>query len=107
MTAASGVDNAVQVSWRTLANATRFRVKWAFAPWDSWPAATRYSAWLPRTARSSVRAMATDAAHDPTMTALPYANPIFTQVQAANGTRLGFVVAVEGDLAPGAATGRR
>jgi endonuclease/exonuclease/phosphatase family metal-dependent hydrolase len=33
--------------------------------------------------------MPTDAAHDPTMTALPYANPVFTRVQAANKTLLG------------------
>jgi endonuclease/exonuclease/phosphatase family metal-dependent hydrolase len=91
LVAGSALTNAVRVSWGTTHNATRYRVKWSFAPWDLWPSASRYSGWLPVSARSLTRVMSTDAAHDSTMTALPYANPVFARVQAANRTRLGFL----------------
>ena len=87
----TSLDNAVRLSWGGVPNATRYRVQWSFAPWDLWPGATRYSGWLPASGRSITRVMSTDAAHDPTMTALPYANPVFTRVQAANRTKLGFL----------------
>ena len=89
VTSMMGMNNAVRVAWRAAPGATRYRVKWAFAPWDKWPAATRYSAWLPASSRSAIRPLATNAATDRTMTATPYGNPVWSRVQAANGTRLG------------------
>jgi endonuclease/exonuclease/phosphatase family metal-dependent hydrolase len=84
-----GLNNAVHVSWKAAPRATRYRVKWAYAPWDKWPSTTRYSAWLPASARSQTRRVSTDAAHDGTMTAVPYGSPVFVRVQTANGSRLG------------------
>jgi hypothetical protein len=84
-----GMTNAVRVAWHTTPGATRYRVKWAFAPWDKWPATTRYSAWLPGTARNSTLKLSTSPATDRTMTATPYGNPVWSRVQAANGTRVG------------------
>jgi endonuclease/exonuclease/phosphatase family metal-dependent hydrolase len=89
VTGASGAENAVRISWRPAARATRYRVKWAFAPWDKWPSTTRYSAWLPASARSNGIAVSTDPAHDRTMTAVPYGSPVYARVQTANGSRLG------------------
>jgi endonuclease/exonuclease/phosphatase family metal-dependent hydrolase len=85
------LTNGVRVSWGTTHNATRYRVKWSFAPWDYWATAARYSSWVSGSTRSVNRGLTTDAAHDSTMTALPYANPVFMRVQAANRTRLGFL----------------
>jgi hypothetical protein len=85
------LTNGVRVSWGTTHNATRYRVKWSFAPWNYWASAARYSGWLPASARSLTRAVPTDAAHDTTMTALPYGNPVFARAQAANRTRLGYL----------------
>jgi endonuclease/exonuclease/phosphatase family metal-dependent hydrolase len=83
------MNNAVRVSWRAAPRATRYRVKWAYAPFDKWPRATRYSPWLPASARYRIRALPTNPAKDPTMSAVPYANAVFARVQAANGKRLG------------------
>jgi endonuclease/exonuclease/phosphatase family metal-dependent hydrolase len=85
------LTNGVKVAWGTTHNATRYRVKWSFAPWNYWDSAARYSGWMPISSRSLTRYVSTDAAHDTTMTALPYANPVFMRVQAANKTRLGFL----------------
>ena len=84
-----GMNNAVRVAWRAAPGATRYRVKWAFAPWDKWPASTRYSSWLPATTRAAILPLATNPATDRTMTATPYGNPVWSRVQSANGTRLG------------------
>ena len=84
-----GLTNAVRVSWHAAPNATRYRVKWAYAPWDKWPRATHYSSWLPASARSQTMRVSTDAPHDSTMSATPYANPVFVRVQTANGSQLG------------------
>jgi endonuclease/exonuclease/phosphatase family metal-dependent hydrolase len=89
VTGAAGVANGVRISWRPAPRATRYRVKWAFAPWDKWPSTTRYSAWLPASARSNGIAVSTDPAHDRTMTAVQYGNPVFARVQTGNGSRLG------------------
>jgi endonuclease/exonuclease/phosphatase family metal-dependent hydrolase len=84
-----GMNDAVRVAWRAAPGATRYRVKWAFAPWDKWPASTRYSSWLPATTRAAILPLATNPATDRTMTATPYGNPVWSRVQSANGTRLG------------------
>lgn len=89
VTGVSGLENAVRISWRAAAGANRYRVKWAYAPWDKWPSTTRYTAWLPASTRSNTRAVSTDAAHDSTMTAVQYGNPVFARVQTAYGSRLG------------------
>jgi hypothetical protein len=89
VTSITGLGNAVRVSWRAAPNATRYRVKWAYAPWDKWPSATRYTGWLSASTRSSTLGLSTDPARDSTMTAAPYANPVFARVQTANGSRVG------------------
>jgi hypothetical protein len=89
VTSITGLGNAVRVSWRAAPNATRYRVKWAYAPWDKWPSATRYTGWLSASTRSSTLGLSTDPARDSTMTATPYANPVFARVQTANGSRVG------------------
>src|SRR6478735_490555 len=45
------LTNGARVSWGTTHNATRYRVKWSFAPWNYWPSAARYSGWLPMATR--------------------------------------------------------
>lgn len=89
VTGASGLENAVRISWRAAPRADRYRVKWAYAPWDKWPRTTSYTPWLSASTRSSTRGVSTDPAHDTTMTAVPYGNPVFARVQTAYGSRLG------------------
>jgi endonuclease/exonuclease/phosphatase family metal-dependent hydrolase len=89
VTGGAGLENGVRVSWRPAAGTNRYRVKWAYAPWDKWPRTTVYTPWMSASTRSATRAVSTDPAHDTTMTAVPYGNPVFARVQTANGSRLG------------------
>ena len=90
LTYMSGLTNAVRVSWRPAPRATRYRVKWAYAPWDKWPSATQIGGWIPASQRSTTKAVSTNASNDYRMAAAPYANPVFTRVQTANAKRLGY-----------------
>jgi hypothetical protein len=87
-TSMAGLTNGVRVSWTAAPRATRYRVKWAYAPWDQWPAASRISGWMPASKRSHATAVSTDR-NDYRMSSLPYANPVFSRVQAANA-RVGY-----------------
>ncbi|MET0838044.1 MAG: hypothetical protein ABWY19_04635 [Marmoricola sp.] len=84
-----GVINGVRVSWRPAARAARYRVKWAYAPWDKWPAATRISGWMPASKRWHQTAVSTSR-DDYRMTSVPYGNPVFARVQAANARGVGY-----------------
>jgi endonuclease/exonuclease/phosphatase family metal-dependent hydrolase len=82
------------VTWPYAAYASRYRVKWAPAPYDTWPGPDRYmdptsGGWIPQTARRSTWTVPTNAATDTTMTALPYAGAIFTRVETSNVYRPG------------------
>lgn len=89
LTSMRGLNNAVKVTWTAAPRATRYRVKWAFAPWDHWKAGQRYSPWLSAATRSKTRVLSTNPSTDRTMSATAYGNPIWARVQAASGKRLG------------------
>jgi hypothetical protein len=87
---ATGVTGGVRFTWTASKHATRYRVHWAPAAFDQWPGALGWmvdrtsGGWIPASRRSSTRMVPTNYATDRTMTALPYGNPVFGQVQANN-----------------------
>lgn len=79
------VAGGVRYTWGTSTHATRYRVQWAPAAFDQWPgAATFIGGWLSGATRSATHRVPTNPVTDKTMTALPYGNPVFGQVQANN-----------------------
>jgi hypothetical protein len=87
---ATGVAGGVRFSWSTSKHATRYRVHWAPAAFNQWPKSAGWyvdrttGGWVSKYRRSSVRKVPTNPATDRTMTALPFGNPLFGQVQANN-----------------------
>lgn len=87
---ATGVTGGVRFSWGTAKHATRYRVHWAPAAYNQWPGSASWyvdrttGGWVSTSRRSSVWKAPTNAATDRTMTALPFGNPVFGQVQANN-----------------------
>jgi hypothetical protein len=84
------LTGAVRFTWSTSKHATRYRVHWAPAAYDQWPKSLAWfvdrttGGWVSKYRRSSVKKVPTNAATDRTMTAMPYGNPLFGQVQANN-----------------------
>ncbi len=84
---ASRLPGAVQFNWGYTPNASRFRVRWSPAWYGGWPGAATYTtgdSWLSQYARSSVFKVPTTPRPGDGMLAVPYANPVFGQVQANN-----------------------
>lgn len=90
---ATGVSGGIRISWRGVRYANRYRAKWAPSAWDTWPGGPFYvygengKSWLPGALRSAIHRVPTDAAHDSTMTAVPYGNPVFAQVLTGNSLK--------------------
>ena len=84
-----GMNNAVRVAWRAAPGATRYRVKWAFALWDKWPASDPLLRLAAGHDRAAIAAAGHQPGHGPDHDATPYGNPVWSRVQTANGTRLG------------------
>jgi hypothetical protein len=87
---ATGVAGGVRFSWPAAKHATRYRVHWAPAAYNQWPGSAGWyvdrtkAGWVSQARRSSVRKVPSNPATDRTMTALPFGNPVFGQVQANN-----------------------
>jgi hypothetical protein len=80
-----GVPGGVEFTWGATPGATRYRVRWAAAPFGKWPdGATYVSGWLPGTARSSVFAVSQTPQAGDHMLGVAYANPVWGQLEARN-----------------------
>jgi hypothetical protein len=87
-----GVPGAAQFTWGCTQYASRYRVRWAAAPYGKWPATTNYvSGWLPGTARSSTYRVVARPQPGDHMLGVAYANPVWGRLEAGNpngGVRL-------------------
>lgn len=83
--AGRGVSGGAQFSWGTVRGAVRYRVAWSAAPFGKWPAKRTYvSRWLPKNARMSTFAVPAVPQSGDHMLGVPYANPVFGQLDARN-----------------------
>lgn len=88
----AGVAGGTRFSWPCVTHASRYRVRWAAAPFGKWPSTPSYvSGWLGQSARTSTfRVPATPAPGDH-MLGVAYANPVWGRLEAGNpngGVRL-------------------
>jgi len=83
---ATRLPGAVQFNWNLTPNASRYRVRWSPAWYGGWPGAATYTSenWLSQYIRSSTFTVPTTPRPGDGMLAVPYANPVFGQVQANN-----------------------
>jgi endonuclease/exonuclease/phosphatase family metal-dependent hydrolase len=109
----SGVAGGVRFTWPCVTYASRYRVRWAAAPYGKWPATTNYvSGWLGASVRSSTfRVPATPQSGDH-MLGVAYANPVWGRLEAGNsngGVRLstGWVPVFPAPPNPGTGDGVR
>lgn len=81
-----GLDNAVQLRWSGVPNATRYRVRWNAAPFGRFPGAASYvgGGWLPQTARSATLRLPTTPHAGDRMMGVAYANPVFVRIETNN-----------------------
>jgi hypothetical protein len=80
-----GVSNGVQFTWNPTSGATRYRVRWAAAPFGKWPDGASYvSGWLPGSARSSTFGVSATPQAGDHMLGVAYANPVWGQLEARN-----------------------
>lgn len=87
MPSGTRLPGAVQFNWNYTPFASRYRVRWSPAWYGGWPGAATYttgSSWLNQYARSSTFTVPTTPREGDGMLAVPYANPVFGQVQANN-----------------------
>jgi hypothetical protein len=88
----SGVAGGTRFAWSCVTNASRYRVRWAAAPYGKWPTTTSYvSGWLGQSVRSSTFRVPTTPASGDHMLGVAYANPVWGRLEAGNpngGVRL-------------------
>jgi hypothetical protein len=105
--AGAGVPGGVRFAWGCTNYASRYRVRWAAAPYGQWPATTNYvSGWLGQSARSSTFRVPTTPQPGDHMLGVAYANPVWGRLEAGNpkgGVRLsaGWVPVFPTPLSPG------
>jgi hypothetical protein len=81
------LPGAVQFNWGYTGYASRYRVRWSPAWYGGWPGAATYTtgnSWLSQYARNSTFKVPSTPHVGDGMLAVPYANPVFGQVQANN-----------------------
>ena len=83
---AARVSGAVQFRWPATSCTTRYRLRVSPAWYGEWPGAPWYTRWTTGSARSLNWAVPTTPRAGDGMLATAYANPVFAQLEANNGS---------------------
>jgi hypothetical protein len=88
------LPGAVQFKWAYTPYSSRYRVRWSAAWYGQWPSSATYvdrstGGWVGQTARQSTYTVPGKPSEGDNFLAVPYANPVFGQVEANNGYRAG------------------
>lgn len=86
---AASLPGAVQFKWNYTPYASRFRVRWSAAWYGNWPGNPGYvnrssGGWIDQSARQSTYRVPAKVAAGDNYLAVPYANPVFGQIEANN-----------------------
>ena len=90
----ASLPGAVQFKWGYTPYASRYRVRWSAAWYGQWPGAATYvdrtyGGWVGQAARQSRYVVPSRPAAGDHYLAVDYANPVFGQIEASNGYRVG------------------